>query len=324
LAQISWITGVHLILSDNEKELDINKGVDQSGYPHLMRAATYASVAVASILILIKTGAWFATDSLSLLSSLVDSILDAGASLVNLFAVSHALQPADKEHRFGHGKAEALASLAQAAFIAGSGAFLLLESVDRFVKPQEISNSDIGIVVMVISIVMTLLLVGFQTYVVRRTKSIAINADSLHYRADILVNIAVITSLVCSVNLGWTMADPIFALLIICYMSVGSYKIGAQALDVLMDREFPDEDRKRIKEIAESHESVLNVHDMRTRSSGATSFIEFHAEMPKDISLSEAHEIADEVMYMVEEVFPNTEVLIHQDPEGVDERRDVI
>ena len=225
---------------------------------------------------------------------------------------------------FESGKAEALASLAQAAFIAGSGVFLLLESVDRFVKPQEISNSDIGIVVMVISIVMTLLLVGFQTYVVNKTKSIAINADSLHYRADILVNIAVITSLVCSVNLGWTMADPIFALLIICYMSVGSYKIGAQALDVLMDREFPDEDRKRIKEIAESHESVLNVHDMRTRCSGATSFIQFHAEMPKDISLSEAHEIADEVMYMVEKVFPNTEVLIHQDPEGVDERRDVM
>ena len=107
-------------------------------------------------------------------------------------------------------------------------------------------------------------------------------------------------------------------------MSIGAYKIGGQALDVLMDREFPDEDRKRIKDIAESHEKVLNVHDMRTRSSGATSFIQFHAEMPKDISLSEAHEIADEVMYMVEEVFPNTEVLIHQDPEGVDERRDAV
>jgi len=269
-------------------------------------------------------GAWFATGSLSLLSSLVDSILDAGASLVNLIAVRHALQPADKEHRFGHGKAEALASLAQAAFIAGSGAFLLLESVDRFAKPHEISNGDTGIGVMAIAIVMTLLLVGFQTYVVNKTNSIAIKADSLHYRADILVNVAVIISLILSANLQWTMADPIFALLIILYMSIGAYKIGGQALDVLMDREFPDEDRKRIKNIAESHEKVLNVHDMRTRSSGATSFIQFHAEMPKDISLSEAHEIADEVMYMVEEVFPNTEVLIHQDPEGVDERRDAV
>jgi len=309
----------------NGKEtLDEDKEVTKLRHAGLMRAATYASVTVASLLILVKTTAWFATDSLSLLSSLVDSILDAGASLVNLFAVSHALQPADKEHRFGHGKAEALASLAQAAFIAGSGAFLLLESVDRFVKPQEISNSDTGILVMAISIVTTLLLVGFQTYVVNKTNSIAINADSLHYRADILVNIAVIVSLILSVNLQWTMADPIFALLIILYMSIGAYKIGVQALDVLMDREFPDEDRARIKEIAESHESVLNVHDMRTRSSGATSFIQFHAEMPKDILLSEAHEIADEVMYMVEKAFPNTEVLIHQDPEDVDERHDVV
>ena len=306
------------------KELDEEKEVTQLRHARLMRSATYASVTVASLLILVKTSAWFATDSLSLLSSLVDSILDAGASLVNLFAVSHALQPADKEHRFGHGKAEALASLAQAAFIAGSGAFLLLESVDRFVKPQEVSNSDTGILVMAISIVMTLLLVGFQTYVVNKTNSIAINADSIHYRADILVNIAVIVSLILSVNLQWTMADPIFALFIILYMSIGAYKIGVQALNVLMDRELPDEDRKRIKEIAESHESVLNVHDMRTRSSGATSFIQFHAEMPKDILLSEAHEIADEVMYMVEKAFPNTEVLIHQDPEDLDERRDAV
>jgi len=311
-------------LNDNKKKLDTNAEATQLRNERLMRAATYASVTVASLLILIKMSAWFVTGSLSLLSSLVDSILDAGASLVNLIAVRHALQPADKEHRFGHGKAEALASLAQAAFIAGSGVFLLLESVDRFAKPQEISNSDTGIGVMVIAIIMTLLLVGFQTYVVKKTSSIAISADSLHYRADILVNVAVIISLILSAKLQWTMADPIFAVLIVVYMSIGAYKIGGQAFDVLMDREFPDEDRKRIKDIAEGHEKVLNVHDMRTRSSGATSFIQFHAEMPKDISLSEAHEIADEVMYMVEEVFPNTEVLIHQDPEGVDERRDAV
>ena len=311
-------------MNDNKKKLDTNAEVTQLRNERLMRAATYASVTVASLLILIKMSAWFVTGSLSLLSSLVDSILDAGASLVNLIAVRHALQPADKEHRFGHGKAEALASLAQAAFIAGSGVFLLLESVDRFAKPQEILNSDTGIGVMVIAIIMTLLLVRFQTYVVKKTNSIAISADSLHYRADILVNVAVIISLILSAKLQWTMADPIFAVLIVVYMSIGAYKIGGQAFDVLMDREFPDEDRKRIKDIAEGHEKVLNVHDMRTRSSGATSFIQFHAEMPKDISLSEAHEIADEVMYMVEEVFPNTEVLIHQDPEGVDERRDAV
>jgi ferrous-iron efflux pump FieF len=287
-----------------------------------MRLATYASVTVATVLIFIKLGAWLATESISLLSSLVDSILDVGASIVNLIAVRHALQPADRDHRFGHGKAEALAGLAQAAFIAGSGGFLLLESVDRFIHPREIANSSTGITVMIIAIVATVVLVGFQNYVVKKTGSIVISADSLHYRADILVNVAVIVSLLLAANLQWYIADPIFAILIVIYMSIGAYKIAWKSLDVLMDKEFPDEERQRIKEIAESHAQILNVHDMRTRSAGATSFIQFHAEMPKHISLAEAHEIADEVMYMVEEAFPNTEVLIHQDPEGVDERRD--
>ena len=309
-------------MSDTENNSEENSRESGANTARLMRLATYASVTVASILIIVKTGAWFATESVSLLSSLVDSLLDVGASVVNLIAVHHALQPADHEHRFGHGKAEALAGLAQAAFIAGSGAFLLLESVDRFIQPREITNSETGIVVMVIAIVMTLLLVGFQSYVVKKTGSVAIGADSLHYRADILVNVAVIVSLVLAANLQWHMADPIFAILIVLYMSIGAIKIAQQSLDVLMDKEFPDQERRRIKEIAESHDQVLNVHDMRTRSSGATSFIQFHAEMPKHISLAEAHEIADEVMYMVEEAFPNTEVLIHQDPEGVDERRD--
>jgi ferrous-iron efflux pump FieF len=290
----------------------------------LMRLATYASVIVASILIFIKVAAWLTTESVSLLSSLVDSVLDVGASIVNLIAVRHSLQPADYEHRFGHGKAEALAGLAQASFIGGSGAFLILESVGRFIQPREITNSGTGIIVMLIAILLTLMLVGFQSYVVKKTGSIAISADSLHYRADILVNVAVIISLVLAANLQWYMADPVFAILIVIYMSIGAYKIAVQSLGILMDKEFSDEARKRIKDIAESHEKIMNVHDMRTRSSGATSFIQFHAEMPKHISLAEAHEIADEVMYMVEDAFPNTEVLIHQDPEGVDERQDEV
>lgn len=309
-------------MSDTEPNSATPPNRVKNSSARLMRLATYASVSVASILIFIKMGAWLATESVSLLSSLVDSMLDVGASIVNLIAVRHALQPADHDHRFGHGKAEALAGLAQAAFIAGSGAFLLLESVGRFIQPQEVSNSETGITVMIIAIIMTLLLVGFQTYVVKKTGSVAISADSLHYRADILVNLAVIVSLVLAANLQWHVADPVFAILIVAYMSIGAFKIAEQSLDVLMDKEFPEAERWRIKEIAESHDKVINVHDMRTRSSGATSFIQFHAEMPKHISLAEAHDIADEVMYMVEEAFPNTEVLIHQDPEGVDERRD--
>jgi len=313
-----------LNLKHKDTNIETSEGMSQKSYPRLMRAATYASVIIASILILIKLGGWFATNSLSLLATSIDSILDFGASIVNLIAIRHALQPADKEHRFGHGKAEALASLAQAAFIAGSGIFLFLESVERFLEPRVVQNTDIGIGIMVVAIILTAILVGFQAYVVNKTNSIAISADSLHYRADILVNIAVIISLFLSANFNWVIADPIFALLIVFYMLFGAFKIGVTALEVLMDKEFPDEDRKRIKDIAESHEKVLSIHDMRTRSSGANSFIQFHAEMSKDISLLEAHEIADEVMYMVEKSFPNTEVLIHQDPEGVDERRDDI
>ncbi len=289
-----------------------------------MRAATYASVSVASVLILAKTGAWLFTESVSLLSSLVDSLLDAGASIVNLLAVRHALQPADREHRFGHGKAEPLAGLAQSAFIAGSGIFLLLESADRLINPMPVENGAVGIAVMVLAIVLTLGLVLFQRYVVKKTNSVAIAADSLHYRVDILVNAAVIVSLVLASYQGWLLADPLFAIAIVAYMAWGSLSIARESINSLMDRELPDEDRIRIRDIAMGHPEVLDVHDMRTRTAGPDTFIQLHLELPGHLLLEEAHRISDEVMYRVEDAFPNAEVLIHQDPEGVDERRDEI
>ena len=288
----------------------------------LMRAATYASVAVAGFLIVLKTGAWIATDSVSMLSTLVDSMLDAGASLVNLFAVRHALTPADREHRWGHGKAEALAGLAQSAFIAGSGIFLLLETAGRLVSPRPIEQGALGIGVMVVSIGVTLVLVGFQAYVARHTRSLAIRADSFHYKTDIATNLAVIASFVLSIWFGFYYADPIVALGIAAYMAYGSVGIARQAFDELMDRELPDNDRQTIREIAMRHPAVKSVHDLRTRASGPYHFIQVHLEMDRNLTLVEAHEISDEVMYNVEAAFPNTEVLIHQDPEGVAERRD--
>ena len=290
----------------------------------LMVAATYASVSVAAILICAKLGAWLFTDSVSLLSSLVDSLLDAAASLVNLFAVRSALQPADREHRFGHGKAESLAGLGQAAFIAGSGVFLLLESVERLITPSAVDHGLIGIAVMAFSILLTLVLVGFQIYVVKRTNSIAISADSLHYRIDILVNLAVIVSLFLASILGWKLAAPLFAILIIAYMGFGAYKILRRSLNDLMDTEFPEADRARIREIVLAHPDVLDIHDMRTRSSGPDAFIQLHIEMDRDLTLVAAHEISDQVMYSVEQAFPNAQVLIHQDPEGIEERRDQV
>ena len=290
----------------------------------LMRSATYASVSVAVILIIVKLSAWIATESVSLLSSLVDSLLDAGSSLINLFAIYHALQPADKEHRFGHGKAEALAGLAQAAFIAGSGVFVMLEALDRLFNPRSINHGEFGIAVMIFAILLTIILVLFQAYVVRKTGSIAISADSFHYRVDVIVNFTVILSLVLSSygNILW--ADPIFAFAIVFYMGFGSWKIALKSLDDLMDREFPDEDRIKIRKIAMAHPKVRDVHDLRTRKSGPYSFIQIHLEMNRELTLVEAHKISDEVMYSVEEAFPSTEVLIHQDPEGVEERRDDI
>ncbi len=287
-----------------------------------MKLATYASVSVALVLIAAKFAAWLATDAVSMLSTLIDSLLDAGASLVNLVAVRKALQPADYEHRFGHGKAEPLAGLAQAAFICGSAAFLLMEAVERFVHPREIENTDFGYAVMVFAIVVTIALVVFQRSVVRRTGSTAIRADSLHYSMDVMVNVSVIVSLLLATNTGWLWADPLFAIVIAGYIVRGAMSIGRQSLDLLMDRELSEEDRRRIHDLAVSHPGVLDVHDMRTRSSGQNQFIQLHLEMDGKISLIEAHEISEEVMDRIEDAFPNAEVIIHEDPEGVDESRD--
>ncbi|MCP4712752.1 MAG: cation diffusion facilitator family transporter [Planctomycetes bacterium] len=302
---------------------DTTEGKSQTSpdVARLMKMATYGAVSVALFLVVFKFGAWIATESLSLLSTLIDSLLDVGASLINLFAVHHALQPADKEHRFGHGKAEPLAGLAQAAFISGSALFILLEAGDRFLHPREVVNSEVGFGVMALSIVLTVALVGFQRYVVKKTGSVAIQADSMHYKMDVLVNLGVIASLILVSQFGWLFADPLFAVAIALYIFYGAWEVGSKSLDLLMDSELPEEDRNRVEKIALEHPGVLGIHDMRSRSSGMNLFIQFHLDMDGDITLREAHVIAEAVMYKVEEAFPNAEVLIHEDPAGVQERR---
>lgn len=287
----------------------------------LKRLAALASVLVATVLIVAKAAAYLATGAVSLLSSLIDSLLDLAASILNLVAVRQAAQPADREHRFGHGKAEALAGLAQAAFVCGSAAFLAFQAGERLLHPKAISNSTVGIAVMVGSIVLTFLLVLYQRFVVRRTGSVAIAADSMHYRADLLVNASVILAILVSANFGWQSADPLFAIAIAGYIVWGVYGIFKQSMAALMDRELPDEDRHRIRCIAEAHPEVISIHDLRTRFSGTQSFIQFHLELDGHLSLIEAHEIADAVMLDVEQAFPNAEVLIHEDPHGVPEQR---
>ncbi len=283
----------------------------------LMRTATYASVTVALILVVLKLGAWFTTFSVAILSSLIDSVLDAFASIVNLIAVRHALAPADEEHRFGHGKVESIAGLGQAAFIAGSAVFLIFESIARLVTPQEVSHGDIGITVMVVSVVLTAGLVRFQMHVVSKTRSTAIRADSLHYRADLLVSVAIIGSLVSSTlgGIGWM--DPVVAMLIAVYILYGAAGIGRTSFDALMDKEFSLVDRQRILDIACAHEAVCGVHDLRTRRSGLQPFIQLHLELSASMTLHDAHVISDEVEVMIMKAFRGAEVIIHQDPDDI-------
>jgi ferrous-iron efflux pump FieF len=285
----------------------------------LMKLATKASVAVALILIVVKMAAVLLTGSISILSSLIDSLMDVLASAINLFAVHHALQPPDAEHRFGHGKAEPLAGLGQAAFIAGSAVLLTIEAVRRLFEPHAVTDIEVGMAVMAFSMALTILLVAFQRYVVRRTGSTVIAADALHYESDVLINGSVIISLGLSKWLGWQAADPIFAILIAGYLLRGAWSIAAKSLDVLMDREFPDEEREKITEIALSHSQVTGMHDLRTRRAGLQQFIQLHLEMDGDKRLIEAHEIADEVEAWICAAYPGAEVIIHQDPHGLEE-----
>ena len=285
---------------------------------NLVRSASYISVAVALFLIVIKLGAYIATHSVALLASLIDSLLDVAASFINLIAIRHALTPADDEHRFGHGKAEPLAGLAQSAFIAGSALFLILEASERLFNPREIDHGMVGIIVMVISTVLTIALVRFQHYVVAKTGSIAINADSLHYFGDVLANLSIILALVLSVYFGWYIADPLFAFAVAGYVLYSAWKIVEVSLDQLMDRELPDETRSKIIEIALSHSEVCNLHELRTRTSGHMTFIQMHLEMDPNITLEKAHQISDEVEAELYKDFPNSEVIIHEDPEGME------
>jgi len=286
----------------------------------LMRWATYASTATAVLLLLAKLVAWWMTDSLSLLGSLMDSSLDLLASLVNMVAVRHALEPADHEHRFGHGKAESLAGLAQATFVAGSAAFLVLQALWRLWRPQPLGEVEVGIGVMLLSIVATAGLVAFQTYVVRRTDSTAVAADRLHYKTDLLMNLGVIAALGLA-HFGWPGFDALFALAIAAYIFHSAWEIARRALDHLMDRELPHEDRERIKAIVRAHPEVRGMHDLRTRRAGNAIFVQLHLELDDDLPLIEAHRIADEVEAEIRKAYPQAEVIIHEDPASLMEEK---
>ncbi|MGH6968101.1 MAG: cation diffusion facilitator family transporter [Stellaceae bacterium] len=287
----------------------------------LMRRATYASISVAGLLVAVKLVAWIETNSVSLLSSLIDSLLDGAASLTNLIAVRQALVPPDREHRFGHGKAEPLASLGQAAFIAGSAVLLLIEAIQHLIHPQPIENTQAGLAVMVFAVATTLALVLYQRSVVKRTGSLVVSVDAFHYRADLVLNLAVIAALVLTVQFGYALIDSIFGGAIALWIIWGAWRVANTAVVQLMDRELPDGERERIRAIALAHPEVRAVHDMKTRAAGPISFIQIHLEMDGSLPLIQAHRIADEVEASILAAYPRAEVMIHQDPAGIAESR---
>ncbi len=291
----------------------MSETLTKSESERLLRLATRASVTTALILIIAKLAAYWQTDSVSILASLVDSLMDAGASLINLLAVSYALAPPDEEHRFGHGKAESLAGMAQATFIAGSGLFLIVEAIQRLITPRPIEAFGIGMGVMIFSVIATLLLIAIQQHVIRKTNSAAIRADALHYKTDLFTNIAIIAALLLS-QIGWLGIDPLFALGIAAYILYSSWEIGSEAFHDLLDHELPEEKRQQIIDIAKAHPDVRGMHDLRTRLSGRTEFIQMHIELDDELALIEAHDIADQVEEKIVQAIPTADVVIHLDP----------
>jgi ferrous-iron efflux pump FieF len=289
-----------------------------------MKLATAASVAVAATLIVVKLGAWILTDSVSVLSSLLDSLLDSLASVTNFIAVRFALTPADREHRFGHGKAESLSGLAQATFVGASAVLLFLEALERFTHPQPLEYGAVGIAVMLFSIAATIGLVAFQRRVILATNSVAVQADRLHYAGDLWLNGSVIVSLLLTTWLGWPLVDPVFGVGLGLFILWSAYKIAVESVHALMDRELPEGERDTIRAIALRHAGVRNLHDLRSRRSGLTPFVQFHLAMDPSLTLREAHIVTEKVEAEIIAAFPNAQVIIHPDPDGFDEPHDTL
>jgi ferrous-iron efflux pump FieF len=283
-----------------------------------MRRAAIASVAVSVGLVAIKAVAYFLTGSVSVFAALADSALDLFTSSLNLLAIRSALTPADEEHRFGHGKAEPLAGLAQGAFIAGSAVFLVVQSTIRLFSPQPVAYPRTALAIMLASVLAAVGLVLYQRYAARVTGSLAISADRMHYTTDIATNLGVVVAIVLVGQFGWLRADPVIALCVAGYMVISAWQVFRQSYDQLMDRELPDADRARIKDIVIAHPEVLSMHDLRTRAAGLDTFIQVHIELDPAMSLMRAHEVSDEVEHELCAAFPRAEVIIHQDPAGVE------
>ena len=286
----------------------------------LTARAAIASSAMAVTLIALKSWAAYRTDSTAMLGSLADSGLDLIASLVVLLGVRIAAQPADFDHRFGHGKAEALAALVQVILITLSAIFIGFRAVERLLNGAQTADAELGIGVSIVAMVLTVALIAYQRHVVRRTGSLAIGTDRLHYSSDLLLNGSVIVALALDQYVGLAGADAVFGLLIALWLAWGAWHASSNAFDQLMDKEWPDELRERFLAAAKEYPELAGLHDLRTRTSGTHHFAQFHVWVPADWTVQEAHDRLDVVEEALQERFPHTEILIHVDPEGQTDR----
>jgi ferrous-iron efflux pump FieF len=300
------------------------EAISQTDRAKLTTRAALASIAMAITLIALKSYAAIETSSMAMLGSLADSSLDLVASLVVLLGVRIAAQPADYEHRFGHGKAEALAALVQVILITLSAIFIGFRAVQRLLSGAATGQAELGIGVSVIAMVLTVALISYQRHVVRRTGSLAIGTDRLHYSSDLLLNGSVIVALVLDQFAGVTGADAIFGLLIALWLMWGAWSASSHALHQLMDREWPDERREQFLAAAKEYPELAGLHDLRTRSSGTHYFAQFHVWVPADWTVQEAHDRLDRVEEQLQQRFPDTEILIHVDPEGQTDRETLL
>jgi ferrous-iron efflux pump FieF len=283
----------------------------------LARSAAYASVSMALFLAILKAWALWETHSTAMLGSLADTVLDLVASLATLLGVWIAAMPADEEHRFGHGKAEALSAMFQVFLIILSAGGIMFRAIARLLEPEPTTGVEQGVAVSVIAITATFALLAWQRHVIRKTGSVAIRTDNVHYKSDLMLNLAVIAALVLDQLAGFSQADALFGLGIGAWLAWGAWHASSEAVNHLMDKEWPEDRRERFLAVLAKHPELRGVHDLRTRTSGAHDFVQFHVAVDPDMTVAAAHRVMDELEERIERDFPGVEVLIHPDPEGL-------
>jgi ferrous-iron efflux pump FieF len=299
---------------------DEPQGADQASA--IKTVSTRVTLVVAALLVIAKLAGWVLTGSMALLASAIDALVDTGASIVTLMGVRYAQQPPDRDHRFGHGKGEAIAAFTQSTFLAGAAIVLAFQSVQRLVSPLPLDALQLGVWLIAGSLVVACGLVAMQSWAVRKTGSTAIAADRTHYLADIALNLAVLLALGVTQWTGWTRADPAFALVICGYMLWSAYTIARDALGQLLDQELSREDRRRIKDAVRACAGVRDIHDLRTRFSGDRTFVEYHLEVDPGLTVDAGHAIGDATETAVQQLLPGTvEATAHIEPHGIDDPR---